>query len=152
MNKDTETQIQKLNTSLTDTDIQQEVDAIAIETADQKLRRSLLGYVSTQVEEVRKIDSVIALALTKLYDRLQSNELDVDKVLSIVSTLSNKKTDLTTAILDPFKASPGGTNSLLPPAKENAEITSFERGIKDMTPEQLKVFDRMFRIISDAEK
>ena len=151
MKNETETSITNLMEGLNNKETELQTDAVAMETPDQRLRRSLLDYVSNQVSEVRKLDDVISLALNNLKERLIANEIDADKVLAIISTLSNKKTDLTTAVLEPFKATPNGTNVLLSPAKESTDQSDIERGIKGMSPDQLKLLDKMFRVL-DSNK
>ena len=142
MNDKTENEINALQTGLEKVP---EQDAVPIQPPEQLLRERLLGFVSGQVDEIKELDSIIRLSLQNLRDRLAKNEIAPNDVLSIINTLSNKKTDLATALLDPFKTAPGGTNVLMPPAKESTDMSDIQKGIQSMSPEQLKLFDKMFR-------
>ena len=124
-----------------------------IEPADVRLKNKLLDLVSGQVGEIAKLDRIISKGLSSLESRLEVNELSAQDTLNVINTLSNKKIDLTTAILDPFKAAPGGTSPLLPPAKEKDDNTDLERGLREMKPEELKALEKVFRVLqADKDK
>jgi hypothetical protein len=128
-----------------DKDIEKDVEVQRIEPADVRLRKSLLNFVSDQVLEIKKLDDVVTIALRNLVERLQANELSAQETLSVISTLANKKTDMTTAILEPFKASNDGKSPLLAPPKAD-DATDFEQGLKDMSKEDRDVLERLFRV------
>jgi len=146
MKKDTEENVMDIMIGL-DKEATPDVQVQRIKSPDEKLRESLLNFVSKQIDEIQKLDVVIALSLNNLIGRLQTNELSASEVLNIINTLSNKKVDVTTSILEPFKPTPNGTNVLLPPAKEGNEFSDFERGMKEMSKEDLKVLEGLFRAI-----
>lgn len=128
-----------------DKTIEQDVEIQRIESADVRLRKTLLNFVSDQVAEIKKLDDVVTIALHNLVQRLQANELSSQETLSVISTLANKKVDMTTAILEPFKANNEGKSPLLLPPKED-DMSDFEQGLKDMTKEDRDVLERLFRV------
>jgi len=151
MENKTEDTIVEIMSGLNNEDVSHDVEMQRIEPADVRLKNKLLDLVSGQVGEIAKLDRIISKGLTSLEDRIVLNELSAQDTLNVINTLSNKKIDLTTAILDPFKAAPGGTSPLLPPAKEKDDNTDLERGLKEMSPEQLKVVEKLFRVLQANE-
>ena len=127
-----------------DKGIEQDVEVQRIESPDVRLRKTLLNFVSDQVSEIQKLDSVVTIALNNLVERLQTNELSAQETLSVISTLANKKVDMTTAILDPFKSNNEGKSPLLAPPKED-DSSDFEQGLKEMSKEDRSVLERLFR-------
>lgn len=144
MNKNTEENITQIMTNL---DTVPTDNAIRIKSQSELLRDSLTGFVQGQLGEISKLDRVINLGLDSLAARLEANELNVADALNIVNTLSNKKTDLTTSLLDPFKPSTTAPSPLLTQPKEKDDSSDIERGLKDMSSEDMKTLDKFFRSV-----
>ena len=64
-----------------DKTIEQDVEVQRIESADVRLRKTLLNFVSDQVAEIKKLDDVVTIALHNLVQRLQANELTSQETL-----------------------------------------------------------------------
>ena len=146
MNENTEETIVTIMKDLDDKDIEKDVEVQRIEPADIRLKNKLLDLVSGQVGEIAKLDTIISKGLTSLETRIELNELSAQDTLNVINTLSNKKVDLATAILDPFKAAPGGTSPLLPPAKEKSGESDLIEGLKKMPSDDLKKLEKLFRV------
>lgn len=118
-----------------------------ITSPEERLRTSLLGLVEKQTIEACNFDKAIGLAIGAIVDKIRTNEMTVSELLNTVSTLSNKKTDIITTILDPFKPTPNGVSSLLPPAPKKEREDDFTEGLKAMNAEELQTIQKVFDLI-----
>lgn len=150
MKPETETNITNIMTEL-DRVPTEEVQVVRMKSQSELLRDALGGYVQGQVLEIKKLDEIISKGLRSLEKRLDADELNAADTLNVINTLSNKKTDLTTAILDPFKPSTTAASPLLQPPKEREDLSDFEQGLKELPPESLKILDNYIRM-SEANK
>jgi len=114
---------------------------------EERLRESLLGLVEKQTREACNYDKAIGLAISSVVDKIQTNELTASELLNVISTLSNKKIDLITGILEPFKPTPNGVSLLLPPVKEKQREDDFTEGLKAMNAEELQTIQKVFDMI-----
>lgn len=114
---------------------------------EERLRESLLGLVEKQTREACNYDKAIGLAISSVVDKIQTNELTASELLNVISTLSNKKIDLITGILEPFKPTPNGVSLLLPPVKEKQREDDFTEGLKAMSAEELQTIQKVFDMI-----
>lgn len=130
--------------------LQEENQEILIERTilpEERLRNSLLGLVEKQTREACNYDKAIGLAISSVVDKIQTNELTASELLNVISTLSNKKIDLITGILEPFKPTPNGVSLLLPPVKEKQREDDFTEGLKAMNAEELQTIQKVFDMI-----
>lgn len=151
MNEKTEDDIVTIMNDL-DKPADKDVQVIRIKSQSELLRDSLTGFVQGQLGEISKLDRVINLGLSSLANRLEANELNAADTLNVVNTLSNKKTDLSTALLDPFKPSTTAPSPLLTQPKEKEDKSDFEQGLKEMTSDEQKIIDRVFRMLQQNDK
>jgi hypothetical protein len=144
MKQETETNIDQIMNGLDNEDVSKDVEVVKIKTQAEHLRDTLTDFVAGQINEIKRYDNTIALAITRLNERLLTNELTAAETLNVISTLSNKRVDLTSTLLDPFK--PTTTSSpLLPAAKENADSSDIDKALKNMKPDDLKTLDFFYR-------
>jgi hypothetical protein len=133
MTNDTEESISKIMS-----DCEEDIkDAVIIETQEEKLKKSLYKFVVDQLAEVEKYDSIIRKSIECLNLRLQSNELSANEILSVISTISNKKSDIIQTLLEPFK-----TSIIL--KNPNDDHSDFSRGLKELRPDQLELINKVF--------
>ena len=145
MTDDTNNKIKEITVGLDTVDPNTEV--ARVRTQAEYLRDSLTNFVGSQLGEIAKLDRVISKGLSSLEDRLDHDELSADETLSVIGTLSNKKTDLTTALLEPFKPSSTAPSPLLNPPPKEEEQSDMEKGMKNLTPEEHKLVDKLIRTI-----
>lgn len=146
MNK-MENDINDIMDGLDNKQLEQDVFVERISTPEERLRTSLLGLVEKQAKEACNFDKAIGLAIGAVVDKIRTNEMTVSELLNTISTLSNKKTDIITTILEPFKPTPNGVSSLLPPAPKKEREDDFTEGLKAMSAEELQTIQKVFDMI-----
>ncbi len=114
---------------------------------EERLRNSLLSLVEKQAREANNYDKAIGLAVNYIIDKISTNELTTGELLSVISTLSNKKVDLISGILEPFKPTPNGVSLLLPPVKEKETENDFTDGLNSMSKEELATINKFYNVI-----
>jgi len=114
---------------------------------EERLRNSLLSLVEKQAREANNYDKAIGLAVNSIIDKISTNELTTGELLSVISTLSNKKVDLISGILEPFKPTPNGVSLLLPPVKEKETENDFTDGLNSMSKEELATINKFYNVI-----
>lgn len=146
MNK-MENDINDILNGLDSPQLEQEVFVERISTPEERLRTSLLGLVEKQAKEACNFDKAIGLAVGAVVDKIRTNEMTVSELLNTITTLSNKKNDLIVSILEPFKPTPNGVSSLLPPAPKKEREDDFTEGLKAMNAEELQTIQKVFDMI-----
>jgi len=146
----TEANIVEIMTGLDDSK-SKDVQVIRMKSQSELLRDSLTEFVQGQLCEITRLDTVISKGLQSLENRLDLNELNAADTLNVINTLSNKKTDLATALLEPFKPSTTAPSPLLTQPKEKDLTSDFEQGVKEMTSEQLKILDKLIRVTQNEK-
>lgn len=114
---------------------------------EERLRNSLLSLVEKQAREANNYDKAIGLAVNSIIDKISTNELTTGELLSVISTLSNKKVDLISGILEPFKPTPNGVSLLLPPVKEKETENDFTEGLSAMSQAELDTINKFYNVI-----
>ncbi len=150
MQKQTEQTIGDIMNEL-NKETEEHIELERMTTPDERLRSSLLNFVTKQINEIDKLDKVVELSLNSLKAKIELNELSASEILNVINTISNKKVDITTAILDPFKVTGNGTSPLLPPATQRSDSTDFERGVKEMSSEDLRIIEKVTKYIESQK-
>jgi len=113
----------------------------------ERLQRSILGLVEDQLTKATSYDIIIQKASKRVEERIDANELSLDSLMQIISTFTSKKLDVIQTVFDPFKSS---QKDNLFDARESD--SDFEKGLKDMSPEQLKLMDQVNYMIQHANE
>lgn len=142
-----EDNIKSIVEKLDDEDSNADVELERMTLPEDRLRNSLLSLVEKQAREANNYDKAIGLALNSVIDKIATNELTTSELLSVISTLSNKKVDLISGILEPFKPTPNGVSLLLPPVKEKETENDFTEGLSAMSQTELDTINKFYNVI-----
>lgn len=142
-----EDNIKTIVEKLDDDDNNADIELERMTLPEERLRNSLLSLVEKQAREANNYDKAIGLAVNSIIDKITTNELTTGELLSVISTLSNKKVDLISGILEPFKPTPNGVSLLLPPVKEKETENDFTDGLNSMSKEELATINKFYNVI-----
>lgn len=130
----------------------QEVSVERTVLPEDRLRNAILGLVEKQVKEACNYDRAINLAVGSLIDKINTNELSTSELLSVVGTLANKKVDLISTTLEPFKPTPNGVSLLLPPVEKKKTEDDFTSGLKDLSSDDLNTLNTIFKTLEGSKR
>ena len=155
MNNDSDknTKVENLANTFTEglnsEELQKEVNNIAKISPRDILQHSILDLMKDQLNKASGYDVIIQKAIDGISARLDSNELDICELLTVVSSFSAKKLDIIKTIFAPLQ---GGSpeNSLFLNTKD--DDNDLEKGLKEMTPAQLKLMDKLMLTINNADE
>ncbi len=127
-------------------------DAEVIQNRSQSelLRNSTFDFLQKQMKDIDNYKIVIHNALASLNERIAKNEIDAKDTLSIINSLTAQVTAKTQVILEPFKAAPQSSSPLLAPPKDTDD-TSFQRGISEMSSQDLQLLDSFIRKVASIK-
>ena len=126
-----------------DPTIEKEV-ALTNQSQSEMLRNSTFRFLQDQMKTIGNYKIVIDNALKSLNDRIIHNELDAKDTLSVISSLTAQVTSKTAVILEPFKPSPQSSSPLLTPPRPE-EDNSFQKGINELSPQDLQLLDSFMK-------
>jgi hypothetical protein len=116
------------------------------------LRERTFSFLTKSMQEMEDYKTVIKNGLANLNERILHNELDADDVLKVINSLSSQVTGRTAVLLDPFKPSNQTPSPLLPPAPSpRVEETDIEKGMKNLSSNDLQLLDKFIRVIEQRD-
>jgi hypothetical protein len=144
---DLEEDIGKILTKIDNPEIEKQLAPVTFSSQSELLRNSTFKFIQDQMKTIENYKSVIDNALNSLNDRILHNELDAKDTLSVISSLTGHVTSKTAVILEPFKAAPQSSSPLLSPPK-NEDDSSFQKGLSEMSTQDLQLLDSFIRKIA----
>lgn len=130
--------------------VDKDVEIVESKSQAEMLRFNTFKFLQSQMKDIEQYRNVINNALKSLDDRILKNELDAKDTLQVINSLTTQITDKTSVLLAPFRA-PATGSTLLTPPKEDSD-SSFEKGVKDMSTEDLQLFNKFIRSIEKIKE
>lgn len=127
--------------------LEEEANDISVQSQSDLLRNTTFSFLQRQMATIGGYETVIANALSLLNERILAKELDVESTLKVVNSLSSQVTGKTSVLLEPFKAAPQSSSPLIPPARQESE-SDLDRGLKDLSSDELKTLEKFYRAVS----
>lgn len=150
MNNVTEDATQLLN-GLDNPIVEMEAEVVNYRTQSDLLRNSTYEFIRNHQQFFSKHKQVLNHILDKIDEKVMTNELSPDQMLSVFSTISNKLNEGTEITMRPFEPAPQGSSPLLPPPKEAELEDNFQKGINAMSGQDSALLNAFIKKIMDVD-
>lgn len=128
--------------------VDEEVMPEAVSTVDI-FRGKLLGFINNALSRVKRSEQLLDLVDAEIVKKLCLHEYDKNELMELRASLVNSTNMKTAVLLDPFKPTNGGGNSLItPPSNKDEDVDSI---LKSISPEQRQALTKLNDLLHIAE-
>ncbi len=113
-------------------------------------RGELLNFINSQLDPIKRTQQILDLVDAEIVKKLVYHEYDKNELLDVRRELIQATNMRTSVLLDPFKPTNGGGNTLITPP--SAESSSNDDILKQLTPDQRGAIDKLTRILASNDK
>lgn len=113
-------------------------------------RGGLLTFIGSQLEPIRRTQDVIDLVDAEIVKKIILHEYDKNELLIVRRDLIQSMNTKTSVLLEPFKPTTGGGNTLITPPSSND--TNESAVLDKLTPEERTSMDKLTRILLASQK
>lgn len=113
-------------------------------------RTKLLNFIENQLEPIRRTQDLLNLIDASIIRKLAYEEYDKNELIALRRELVNSMNSKTAVLLEPFKPTNGGSNTLITPPTEKDEDEN--NILKHIKPEERIALEKLYAILSLKER
>ena len=112
-------------------------------------RSKLLGFIDSSLSQVQRTQMLLDLVDGELIQKLALHEYDKNELISLRESLVSSANSKTSTLLEPFKPTNNGGNSLITPPSTSA--TDEDALLKSISPEQRQALHKLAQILEKKQ-
>lgn len=138
--------------SLEDVNIDDQIRAIQSYDLLEDLKKDVYKFFSQRLSYIQDKESFTEKVQKKLEEFLDRDELNFDQILSLYRLGLSKTSEATDSITSLFRPTPGAPSPFADNIAKSKESDDFENSFENMTPEDLRKLDKVFRAMLAMSK
>lgn len=114
-------------------------------------RSKLLNFINNQLEPIKRTQDILDLVDAAIIRKLMFEEYDKNELLDLRRELTQSANLRTSVLLDPFKPTNGGGNTLITPPSADQNNTN-DDVLKKLKPEERVALEKLYSILKVKER
>lgn len=114
-------------------------------------RSKLLNFINSQLEPIKRTQSILDLVDAAIIRKLAYEEYDKHDLMTLRRELIQSSNMKTAVLLDPFKPTNGGGNTLITPPSADSS-NGGDDVLKKITPDERVALEKLYSIMTMRER